>query len=182
MEETMGRKTPLRIAITGPESTGKSQLARQLAEHYNESWVPEYSREYLMLSGGKYKFKDILAIAKGQYKNERKYLQEARNILFCDTDFFVTYIWEKVKYGKAHKWIEDKLMYPGYDYTLLCGIDLPWEFDPLRENPYDRDVLFKMYLDELNLRNVNYSVIYGTGEERLRNAILALENSRLLNR
>lgn len=182
MEESMDRTTPLRIAVTGPESTGKSQLAQQLAEYFNESWVPEYSREYLKLTGGKYHFKDILAIAKGQYKNEQIAIKSARNLLFCDTDFLVTYIWEKVKYGKVHKWLHDKLVTVPYDYTLLCNIDLPWEFDPLREHPDDRDMLFSLYLDELKTRNVKYAIVEGTGDDRLKNAITALEKSGLLNR
>ncbi len=181
MEKKMGRKTPLRIAITGPESTGKSALAQQLAACFNESWVPEYSREYLQLTGGKYTFKDILAIAKGQYNSERRYLKTAGNIVFCDTDFLVTFIWEKVRYNKTHKWIDDKISLKGYDYTLLCDIDLPWEFDPLRENPYDRDMLLKLFLDELNLRKINYSIITGFGEKRLQNAIDALNKSGVLN-
>ncbi|HLN53053.1 MAG TPA: ATP-binding protein [Lentimicrobium sp.] len=176
----MGRKTPLRIAITGPESTGKSQLAKQLAETYSESWVPEFSREYLALTDGKYEYKDILAIAKGQYKKELAALKTCRRILFCDTDFLVTFIWEKVRFGKTHKWIRDNLSALPYDYTLLCNTDLPWEYDPLRENPNDRELLYNLYLHELNTRNISYAIIKGTGDERLQNAIKALRDSGLL--
>jgi NadR type nicotinamide-nucleotide adenylyltransferase len=181
MEEKMDRKKPLRIAITGPESTGKSVLAQQLAEYFNENWVPEYSREYLQERGGKYNYSDILSIARGQFNNELEALKSTRGILFCDTDFLVTYIWEMVRFKKSHKWIQNKLLTEPYDYTLLCNTDLPWEYDPLRENPHDRDELFKLYLNEINTRKINYAIIEGTGNERLQNAVNVLEASGILN-
>lgn len=170
----MESAAPLRIAITGPESTGKSELCRRLAEHFNEPWVPEYSREYLADLGATYRFGDILAIAHGQFERETAQLQLARRYLFCDTDFIVTYIWCKVKFNKAHEWINKMASEHPYDFTLLCNIDLPWEFDPLRENPDNRDYLYKLYIDELAKRGISYGVVKGVGEERFQNALKLL--------
>lgn len=166
---------PVRIAITGPESTGKSALCRRLAEHFNEPWVPEYSREYLENLGGAYRFGDILAIAHGQFEREMAQLQHARRYLFCDTDFLVTHIWCKVKFNKTHEWINKMASEHPYDFTLLCNIDLPWEFDPLRENPDNRDYLYNLYVEELSKRSIPYAVVEGFGEERFVNAIKILE-------
>lgn len=171
MEKEMGIATPKRIAITGPESTGKSQLCKQLADYYNEPWVPEYSREYLSGIDGRYGFGDILAIAHGQFERESKLLAKARHYLFCDTDFLVTHIWGIVKYGRSHEWIKSMAISHPYDYTLLCNNDLPWEFDPLRENPDNRDHLFKLYFDELTARNINFGVVKGVGSMRLERAL-----------
>lgn len=63
-----------KIAIIGPESTGKSSLCRQLAEHYQTSWVPEYAREYLKAHGMAYNFDTLLEIAKGQVRLEDEFL------------------------------------------------------------------------------------------------------------
>ncbi|MCD4681228.1 MAG: ATP-binding protein, partial [Bacteroidales bacterium] len=84
-----------RIAITGPESTGKSQLAKKLAEHYNTVWVPEFAREYLNIINRPYGQADILDIAKGQVESEDRLANFAKKILFCDTEAIVTKIWSE---------------------------------------------------------------------------------------
>ena len=66
---------PSKIVIIGPESTGKSTLCEQLADHYNTLWCPEYAREYLIIHGTKYTYDDLLTIAQGQVELEEKYVQ-----------------------------------------------------------------------------------------------------------
>lgn len=172
----MAAKKPLRIALTGPESTGKSILCRQLADYFNEPWVPEYSREYLANLDDVYNFNDILMIARGQFEKEQKLLKYAGEYLFCDTDFTVTHVWSMVKYGKSHKWIEEMAIKHPYDMTLLCNIDLPWEYDPLRENPDNRDYLFNLYLVELQNRRAPFSIVSGKNDNRFYNALEILSN------
>ncbi|MCK4569489.1 MAG: ATP-binding protein, partial [Bacteroidales bacterium] len=101
----MKHKLTYRIAITGPESTGKSELAEQLAKHFNTVWVPEYSREYLRELSRSYGYDDILSIAKGQFEGEERMATKASGLLFCDTDFIVNKIWCIDKFGKCHPWI-----------------------------------------------------------------------------
>ncbi|MCD4735883.1 MAG: ATP-binding protein, partial [Bacteroidales bacterium] len=91
-----------RIAITGPESTGKSRLSAQLAEHFNTVWAPEYAREYLQKIQRPYTQEDLLEIAKGQKRMHEKMMKFARNILFCDTEMLVIKIWSEFKYGNCH--------------------------------------------------------------------------------
>ena len=62
----------LKIVILGPESTGKSTLCKQLAQHYNSSWCAEFAREYLLQHGTSYTYDDLLTIAKGQVALEGK--------------------------------------------------------------------------------------------------------------
>jgi NadR type nicotinamide-nucleotide adenylyltransferase len=163
-----------RISITGPESTGKSWLAQQLARHYDEPWVPEYSREYLNNLNHPYGFEDILHIAEGQYLREKERAKTARNYLFCDTDFLVTHIWGMVKYGKSHPWIENKKKNHIYNLYLLCDTDLAWEPDPLREHPEQRNELLELYLKELSEQKLPYTLISGQGTARLNAAISAI--------
>lgn len=160
----------MRISITGPESTGKSWLARRLAEHYEAKWVPEYARKYLETINRPYTYDDILVIAQNQFQQENS-ADNSDDLLFCDTDFCVTSIWCNVKYGKCHDWITTKLAENHYSLYLLCDIDLPWEYDPLREHPEMRSGLFGMYRDLLQEHNFNYHVVNGFGEERLQNAV-----------
>lgn len=164
-----------RIAITGPESTGKSWLSENLAGHYDTFWVNEFAREYLAIIHMPYVFEDLKEIAKGQYIEENKTVRKAliqnKNQIFCDTDFLVLYIWSIKKYGKCDTYIEEKLNEHRYDLYLLCDIDLPWEFDPLRENPDEREMLFNMYKSVLEKLNLPYKIVSGKGEMRLSNAV-----------
>lgn len=160
-----------KIAITGPESTGKSELARQLASHYNTVWVPEYAREYIDLSDRQYVESDLLIIARKQLELENSILPQANNYLFCDSDFLVLKIWGEFKYGRCHPWIAEQFTDHLYDLYLLCDIDLPWVEDPQREHPHKRKELFSLYEKALLELNFPYRIISGQGKERLLNAI-----------
>ena len=165
-----------KIAITGPESTGKSMLAEQLATHYKTAWVPEFAREYLERNGFSYKEEDVLAIARGQLESEQQVMSKAAGFLFCDTEFIVTKIWSDVKYKRCHQWILNQIETHRYDLYLLCDIDLPWEYDPLREHPEMRKELFELYCREITSRNFPFVIIRGFGSERLNNAITLIDD------
>lgn len=160
-----------KISITGPESTGKSWLAQNLAKHYNTIAVPEFSIKYLVEHGEKYVPGDILAIAKGQIDSEARLAPKANGLLFCDTDIIVNVIWSKVVFGTIHEWLRKQVIEHKYDLYLLCYPDIEWKDAPFRENPNDRDQLFKLYEEELISLNLNYKVVKGFEERRLKNAI-----------
>jgi len=164
-----------KIAITGPESTGKSLLAEQLAYRYKTCWVPEFARTYLGTLGSPYQEEDILTIAQGQLHAEESLFQEASDYLFCDTEFLVTRIWSLVRYGRCNHWIEDRFFNHRYDLYLLCDIDLPWEFDPLREHPDRRKFLYDFYTKELMDAKFPFAVVRGSGPDRLNHAIHIIE-------
>jgi nicotinamide riboside kinase len=102
-------------------------------------------------------------------------LGNAGRLLFCDTEMIVNKIWCEDKYGKCHQWISDAIERYPYDLYLLCNTDIPWQPDPMRENPADRDRLFILYLNELESRSLPYSIIKGTAHERLERAMAAVE-------
>jgi NadR type nicotinamide-nucleotide adenylyltransferase len=164
-----------RIAITGPESTGKSELAKNLAHHYDTVYVPEFSREYLSAIFRPYDEKDILEIAKGQIESEERLELLAKEFLFCDTESIVNKIWSEHLYKRCNQWILDKIKEDRYQLYLLCDIDIPWEADPLRENPEKREYFFNLFKKELECRNYNYSIIRGHGNERVTNAIKIID-------
>jgi NadR type nicotinamide-nucleotide adenylyltransferase len=166
-----------RIAITGPESTGKSNLAKSLALHYHAHLVPEFAREYLDKINREYQERDLLSIAKGQFETEEKISKQANEYLFIDTDFLVMKIWSLHKYGKCDPWIINKFENHQYDLYLLCDVDIPWQPDPQREHPDIRQYLFDWYLKELSSANLNYKIVSGTGETRVDNAIKFINNT-----
>ena len=173
-EET-GMSTVKKIAITGPESTGKSSLSEALATYYHTEWVPEFAREYLNNLQRPYRQEDILTIAKGQLEAENLCFGKANTYLFCDTDPLVTKIWSEVKYGSCDRWILDRVADHPYDLYLLCDIDLPWTTDPLREHPHFRKQLFDLYQKDLQFYHFPWAIVSGSGNNRMLNAIKTID-------
>jgi len=166
----------IRIAITGPESTGKSELARELARHYHTKYNSEMARNYIEFLGRDYNYFDLLLIAKRQVAAEMRKEKVANTYLFCDTELSVIKIWAMHRYKRCHPWILDKLQEIKYDLYLLCDIDLPWTYDKQREHPHLRQYLFDKYREELTSRNLPFVVISGSGNERTQNAICAVDS------
>lgn len=165
----------LKIAVIGPESTGKSTLAEALAKHFRTEWVPEYAREYLEKLDRPYEEADLLKIAQGQKVLEEKLLANAKGFLFCDTTLVVVKVWSEHKYGRCHPWIAEQVARMRYDYFLLTDIDLPWEPDPLREHPQMRDYFFSIYREYLIDNGLPYSLISGEHEQRMEKALGAVK-------
>ncbi|MDF9794771.1 NadR type nicotinamide-nucleotide adenylyltransferase [Catalinimonas alkaloidigena] len=140
----------IKITITGPESSGKTTLSRTLAEKFNTLWVPEYARDYINQLHRPYEESDLLEIARGQLAREDEYAQQTRQIYFCDTSLEVIKIWSEFKFKRCHPWILEQHQKRKADFYLLCAPDLPWEDDPQRENPDDREELFEIYQQELS--------------------------------
>ena len=168
-----------KIVIIGPESTGKSVLSEQLAEHYQTTWCPEFARGYLMQLEKPYSYQDLLTIAKGQLHLEDYMLTKATNgYYFIDSDMYVMKVWCEVAFEQCHTWILKQIAQRKYDMHLLCDVDLPWIKDELREYP-DLDFrkkLFKMYKDILVNSGSRWSVISGIDSVRLQTAIDTLDS------
>jgi NadR type nicotinamide-nucleotide adenylyltransferase len=166
----------IKIAITGPESTGKSELTRNLAKHYRTNWVPEFAREYINRLNRPYNYSDLLVIAKGQKNSEDHTAGKCSKYLFCDTELTVIKIWSEFKYGKCHQWILDNIEKQTHRLYLLTDIDLPWQPDSQREHPDKRDLLFNLFVSALEHGKVPYRIISGLGSDRLLNAIHSIES------
>jgi nicotinamide riboside kinase len=164
-----------RIAITGPESTGKTTLAIALTAALGGIMIPEIARQYLHERKGSYQEEDLLEMARLQCAAEDEALDTIPRHLICDTDLLVFKIWSMEKYGNCNQWILDELHNRSYDHYLLCYPDLNWEPDDLRENPGDRHRLFNIYEGELRQLDRPFSVIRGRESQRLANALKALD-------
>jgi len=164
---------PIKIVIIGPESTGKSTLSKDLADHFSEPWVPEYAREYIEQLDRPYEYDDLLAIAQGQIKREEELEKKAHEFLFCDTDLHVIEIWSRHRFGRIHPWILNQLKERHYDLYLITDIDIPWEEDPQREHPDPemRSYFMKMYENTISKTDVPYIVLRGDHKTRTKMAI-----------
>lgn len=167
----------IRIAITGPESTGKTQLAQELAQHYGVEAVYEYAREYLADFTDRYTIDDVCNISKGQQRLIEEKAKEKPTILIADTEAIVCKIWTEYVFNEVPSSIEKDLHAQQFDLYLLCSTDLPWTYDKLRENPdiEERNELFAMYKEELERNGFNYSIVKGQDEARTQSAIEAID-------
>ena len=181
----------IKVVVIGPESTGKSSLCEQLANHYNTEWVKEYAREYLLTNGTEYSYDNLLEIAKGQFALENAAIQLVENkatntsasnssseIILLDTNMYVLKVWCEFVFEKCHPWILNQIVENSYDLYLLCDVDLPWIKDELREYPdlEIRERLYRHYKDLLVNQSTPWVNISGNYQQRLENAINAIDS------
>jgi HTH-type transcriptional repressor of NAD biosynthesis genes len=178
MEETLEQQPSdiIKIVLFGPESTGKTTLARDLAVHFGTEWVPEYMRDYAQEKWDDRKEKivkaDLLPIAEGQLAMENMKVEMARRYLFCDTDLRELKVYSEYYYdGFCPEEIRKAVKNNHYHLYLLTDIDTPWEADDLRDRPQDRITLFRIFENELKKNSLPYVVVSGDKEARLKKAI-----------
>lgn len=164
----------LKVCIFGPESTGKSTLAENLAGHFKTCFVPEYAKTLIEQQNGKITLADIPRIAKGQMESEDRMLEQADRVLFCDTDLITTTIWSDWLFGECPAWVREEANRRAYDLYLLTGVDVPWVNDIHRYLPEDRQAFLDRCVQELDKRNINYVKIMGSWEQRFESACAAV--------
>ncbi len=167
-------KNPLKFVLFGPESTGKSTLARALAEKYQTSLAPEYAREYLQKKWDEQQKtcepEDLKPIVEGQTAAEEKAVQQAGKVVFFDTNPLQTEVYSLAYYGYAEDWLKEINEKRQYDFYFLTDIDIPWEKDDLRDKPHERKEMFALFKQVLDKRNLPYAILSGSHEERLKAA------------
>lgn len=164
-------KQLIKIAVVGPESTGKSTIAEQLARQLGTVCVPEYAREYCRHLNREYTLQDEMNMFYGQVALERSLVPLAQNnVLVCDTMFLTIKIWCDHLFGRTPGEVLASLQTDRYDLYLLMDIDLPWEDDPLRDFPKLREHFMGVWHQELKAIDANYVVVSGLGEQRYENA------------
>lgn len=176
MEENLKQKDTeiIKIAMYGPESTGKTTLASQLAQEFNTIWIPEFARDYLQ---DKWDLKqeicsqdDLIPIAVGQTKLENEALSKANKLLFCDTNSLVTKVFSDIYYNNCDPILEKAAKEHNYDLIFLTDIDVAWEPDDLRDKPNDREITFATFEKSLIDFKKPYIKLSGNKEERLEKA------------
>ncbi|MEH6763605.1 MAG: ATP-binding protein [Aequorivita antarctica] len=170
----------IKVVLYGPESTGKTTLAKQLAEHYNTLWVPEYMREYLQKKWDSEKKlvskEDLIPIANGQLKLEKEASQQVENLLICDTNLLELKVYSEYYYdGFCPLEIKNEATQDNYSIYLLTYVDTPWEQDILRDRPNNRKEMFRIFEAELKKQNFPYQVLKGKEKERFENAVRIID-------
>lgn len=165
-----------KIVLYGAESTGKTSIAKALADYYHTEWVPEFARDYLQEkydnSGEICAYSDLTPIALGQLSLEVSAKQKTnRNFIFCDTNPLQTYYYGKAYFDNfKHPELWQIIEKSTYDYYFLTYIDTPWEADDLRDKPEERNEMHLHFKQSLEENNIPYTLLKGTKEERLQRA------------
>ena len=182
MEEQLEQRSRdlIKIVLFGPESTGKTTLAQKLAAHFNTTWVPEFSRDYLQQKWDEEQKicepKDILPIAKGQMQLENAAAEEAQKVLFCDTNLLETVVYSQAYYeGDCDATLLKHALKAHYDLYFLTYIDVPWVEDDLRDRPHQRELMFAKFKASLDRYNKPYQILKGNHEERFEMAVKTIE-------
>lgn len=165
------------IVLTGPESCGKSTLAHELAATLSAGLVEELARNFLNTCGkvGRYQPSDLLRIASFQNAVEQSVLL-TQNVTVCDTDLQVLAIWWAERFGPIPSSLVKRYGTSSARFYLLCRPDLPWEADPQREHPEDRERLYELYKSDLESRNLEFAEVEGSGSNRTTNALAHARN------
>ena len=166
-----------KVAIIGPESTGKSTLARYLSKRYKGTYVPEYAREYVERKGSRdISYDELCEIARHQIeqiksltgeaglsvqRSDSEAVCQAKSVYFFDTDLIVTKVWFDYAFGQVPDWLNEAIIRYPMDVYLLTYPDIPWEPDPARYNGSNeiRQELFARYEAEIEARNIPYYII-----------------------
>lgn len=159
-----------KVVVLGPECTGKSELSEFLAKEFKTVWVEEFARTYINNLQRPYGLSDLVNIAKGQLYLEDTLTSKANKLLICDTDLYVIKIWSTFKYGYCDPEILKSIASRKYDLYLLTYIDIPWEADPQREHPDQRELLYELYLNEMRNQSGPFTEIKGTRDQRRKQA------------
>ena len=165
-----------RIAVVGPESSGKSTLSRQLADALGGLWVPEYARTLLeQRAAPEADWPDTLRhIARGQHAQEAALARQSPGLLVCDTDLLTTCIWwERLVGGPPPAFLAEQAEAATYDLTVLCTPDLAWEADPVRYLPEEQAWFFRRFQEEL--KRLERRVLVVSGTDRLAPVLAAWE-------
>lgn len=159
-----------RVCVFGPESTGKSTLARDLASHFQTVHVPEFARSLLDIKQGVCDASDIPLIARGQLAAEEALARRSNRLLICDTDLLTTTVWSEVLFGDCPAWIREAARKQRYDLTLLLDVDVPWVDDQQRYLPHARQEFFARCQAALETARRPYRIIRGAWPERFEQA------------
>lgn len=165
----------IKIALTGPECSGKTTLAIELAKALKVNWIPEFARHYITKLNRPYNQEDLDVIALRQQNAIDLIVRIGKDYLITDTEMLVIKIWSQEKFNTVSNQIESLYQQQDFDLIVLCKPDIPYEEDPLRENQEDRDRLFEIYKSELEKSEQNFIIVDSTISTRLNKVLAAIE-------
>jgi NadR type nicotinamide-nucleotide adenylyltransferase len=166
----------IRVVLTGSESTGKSTLASELAQHYDAVLVPEFVRSLAEEKGGPIEFSDHGAIAHGQMMLEDAAIERASRLVVQDTDLLSTVVYCRHYFGRCPAWIEEAAMTRRPDLYLLAAPDIPWLADGVRDRGHMREEIQRLFMEAVGASGARCVSVYGDRIRRFVDATRAIDD------
>ena len=163
-----------RVCLLGPESTGKSTLARQLADQFATVAVGEYARTLRESRQGDLEAEDMQQVARGQRAAEEALARQADRVLICDTDLLSVWLWCERLFGLCPEWIRAEAGRRRPDLYLLTEADVPFVGDPAFDEPEERQAFGRRCLRVLRSQKRPYVRIRGSWDDRFHRARAAV--------
>jgi HTH-type transcriptional repressor of NAD biosynthesis genes len=152
------------VCFYGAESTGKTEMAKRMAAHYNTTYVPEVARE--MITSNEFTIDDIIKIGQTQTERIIEKCKTANRILFCDTDLITTQIYSQHYLGQVPGTLKELELQIKFDQHFLFDVDVPWVADGLRDLGDRRIQMAKIFKSALDQRKISYLTVRGPWEVR----------------
>jgi HTH-type transcriptional repressor of NAD biosynthesis genes len=152
------------ICFYGPESTGKSSMAKKMAALYHTEFVPEVAREMLITND--FDVAKIIEIGIRQTERVLEKIEAANKFLFCDTDLITTQIYSRHYLQVVPDVLIELEQKVKYDHYFLLNIDVPWIPDGLRDLGDKREYMYEIFKSELDKRKTPYTNVHGTSDQR----------------
>ena len=168
----------IKVVLTGSESTGKTELARRLGQHFQAPVAEEFVRDYAAARGGRLGFGDHGPIAKGQMASEDAAIARAKHLVILDTDLVSTVVYCEHYFGRSPEWIEREARARSGDLYLLMSPDIPWIADGVRDRGERREEMHDLFKQKLEHLGLTYEEIVGEREQRFQSAVRAVEKLR----
>ena len=165
----------IKVVLTGSESTGKTELALRLGEHFRAPVSTEFVREYAAERQGRLEFGDHGPIAKGQMAAEDLAIGRARDLVILDTDLVSTVVYCEHYFGRAPDWIVEAARTRAGQLYLLLEPDIPWTADGVRDRGERRDEMHALFKAKLTALGLAFAEIRGHGGERVQAAVRAVQ-------
>jgi NadR type nicotinamide-nucleotide adenylyltransferase len=174
-----------RVCLNGAGSTGKTTLARRLADYYDTDWVREYGRDYTVEkvaagTAGAWSTADLIHIAHMQQVIEDEATRLAGPLLFCDTDALATQLWHERYVGHMDPEIQALVDARRYDLYVLCGDEIALEDDGVRDTDELRGWMQQRFREELDKRPEPWIEVRGPVEHRLAAVVSEIDRLGLL--
>jgi nicotinamide riboside kinase len=166
------------VAVVGAESTGKTVLARALAEQFAAEgrravWVPERLREWCDAAGRTPRRDEQATIAREQTDRIER-AAAVHDVVVADTTALMTAVYSRIVFDDAtlDDWAAQA--HRRCQLTLLTAIDLPWVADGhQRDGPQVREPVDTTLRALMARAGIPWSVVAGLGERRLQAALAA---------
>ena len=140
-------------------------------------WNPEYGRPYTQIGrphDAPWTSWEFTHIARMHCWYEDFLATLAHRVLFSDTDAFTTAVFHEVYLGTPATGFEDLVDRP-YDLFVVCGLDVPWRHDGIREFEEQRRWMHERYLEHARTSGRPWLLVEGPLEQRIEDAADAVD-------